>query len=481
LAGASILFDAKHHLYAWSFVGASPVTPADCLSMLKPFFQENRKTLLLALPLIAGQVSQMLLGLTDTLMIGRVGTVDLAAAAFANALLYLPLSFAIGLSIAVSIQVAHSFGRGRREQAGESLRNGLLIGAMLALVLTVSICLSVPFLGYLQPPEEVLAIVAPYLYWVGFSFLAMVPIMVLKGFAEAQSESWMVLWIQLGGVALNVFLNLIFIFGHLGLPAMGLTGAGIATCLARFATLGALMYYLFKSKRLAVALPAKWIQPWDRGECQALAKIACPISGQMLIEIGAFAAGAFLVGQFGAVALAAHQIAVTCATLTFMLPLGLAMAVTIRVGHAVSAQETERCQRIVVGAQQMGMAMMLCFALVYIFLGEFIAEGFTADPEVIALTVSILVIVAIFQVFDGIQVVSSGALRGMRDVNFPTGILFVCFWLVAIPGGAALGFYGGFGTLGMWMGLASGLGLAAVALSVRLWAIAGRSGRSIGH
>jgi MATE family multidrug resistance protein len=436
---------------------------------MSSLFQENRKTLALALPLIAGQLSQMLLGLTDTLMIGRVGTVDLAAAAFANALIYLPLSITFGLAIAVSIQVAHHFGSGQRALAGESLRHGLFISILLALFLGALVCLSIPFLGYLDPPEAVLALVPPYLYWVAISFLAMVPTMVVKSFAEAQSEPWMVLWIQLGGVVLNVFLNVIFIFGHLGVPPMGLTGAGIATCLSRFATVAALWYYLVKSRRLKVSLPKAWLKRLERAECWTLTKMTCPISGQLLIEIGAFTMGAFLIGQFGAVPLAAHQIAVTCASMTFMLPLGVAMAVTIRVGHAVSADEPLRCRRIVAGAQIMGMLIMLACALSYIFFGGLIARGFTLDVDVVALTASILMIVAIFQLFDGIQVISSAALRGMRDVNFPTFILFVCFWLVAIPMGAALGFVGEYGALGVWIGLATGLGLAAVALSLRLW------------
>ncbi|MDQ8193477.1 MATE family efflux transporter [Coraliomargarita sp. SDUM461004] len=432
-------------------------------------FQENRKTLLLALPLIAGQLSQMLLGLTDTLMVGRVGTVDLAAAAFGNALLHLPFSFAIGLSIAVSIQVAHWFGRGQLRDAGEALRNGLFISVLLAIALMALVCFSIPFLGYLDPPDAVLAIVPPYLYWIGFSFLAMVPTMVIKSFAEAQSEPWMVLWIQLGGVVLNIALNAIFIFGYLGMPSMGLTGAGVATCLARFITLGALFYYLFNSRRLAAALPPLWWRRPERTECRALTKMASPLSGQLLIEIGAFTVSAFLIGQFGATALAAHQIALTCAMTTFMLPLGLSMAVTIRVSHAVSAAQALRCRQIVLGAQCMGIMIMLSCALVYVFLGDRIAAGFTEDLEVVRVTVSILAVVAIFQLLDGIQVISGAALRGMRDVNFPTGILFACFWLIAIPLGAVLGFWASFGALGIWSGLAIGLALASVALSIRLW------------
>jgi MATE family multidrug resistance protein len=297
----------------------------------------------------------------------------------------------------------------------------------------------------------------------------MVPTMVIKGFAEAQSQPWTVLWIQLGGVALNVVLNAILIFGYLGFPAMGLTGAGIATCIARFATLIMLWYYLLGSHRLAASLPPIWLKRLDRVECRTLALLASPVGGQLLIEMGAFAFGALMIGRFGAIPLAAHQVAITCAATTFMLPLGLAMAVTIRVGHAMSAGESARARTLLMGAQLIGMLIMVVCAVGYVFFGEPIAASFTTDAQVISLTASIFVIVAIFQLFDGIQVISGAALRGMRDVNSPTLILFVCFWLFAIPLGAGLGFVGGFGVIGVWIGLACGLGLAAVALSVRLW------------
>jgi MATE family multidrug resistance protein len=436
--------------------------------------KETRKTLALAIPLIAGQVSQMLLGLTDTLMIGRVGTVDLAAAALANALIFLPFSVAIGLAVAVSIQVAHHHGAGSLAAAGETLRNSLLLSLLLGAALALLVAASVPFLDYLKQPAEVTALVPPYLYWVGASFLAMVPTMVIKGFAEAQDQPWVAFWIQLAGVGLNVVLNFILIFGYLGVPALGLTGAGIATFLARVATVAGLWWYLKRSRRLAPSIPKRWLQRPAAAECRSLIKIATPISAQMLIEIGAFTMCAFLIGRFGTVPLAAHQIAVTCAATTFMLPLGLAMAVTIRVGHAASAGDGLCCRSIVLGAQVLGLGMMTICALSYIFLGEYIGAAFSPDPAVIALTGSILMVVAILQVFDGVQVISSSGLRGLRDVNIPTGILFVCFWLIAIPFGGVLGFAGGFEAVGVWSGLAVGLALASVALSLRLKRLLGR-------
>ncbi len=435
---------------------------------MRALFKENKKTLALALPLIVGQVSQMLLGLTDTVMIGRVGTVDLAAAAFANTIAYFSFSVAIGLAVAVSVQVSHGHGETKCGQSAKSLSNGLFLAFLTGISLAILIAVSIPFLHLLKQPEDVTAIVPPYLYWIGASFIPMVPSLVIKSFAEAKNQPWVAFWIQLGGVFLNIFFNYILIFGNWGAPALGLTGAGIATFLARIITLWALWYYLIKSKRLAQDRPTTWIKKIDKSECFNLIRISCPVTTQLLTEIGSFAVGALLIGQFGSVPLAAHQIAVTCAATTFMLPLGLSMAVTIRVGHSIGSGQRKRCNRIIIEAHIVALIMMLACACSYILFGDAIARAFTPDLKVVTLVATLFPIVAMFQLFDGIQVISMAALRGIKDVNIPTAITFTSFWLFAIPGGALLAFKFGFQTSGIWIGLASGLSLAAIALTFRL-------------
>lgn len=422
----------------------------------------------LAFPIIGGQVSQMLLGLADTLMIGRLGTVELAAAALVNVLFYFPFVLAIGWFAAVSVQISHAHGGDRHAEAAESFRNGLLVSGIMGLVLAASLFVILPFLPYLRQPPEVTAMTPPYLAWVALSLITLVPAMTIKSFAEAKNHPWAVLWIMLAGVALNVLLNYILIFGNLGAPALGLAGAGLATFIARALTLVGLWYYLKHSKRLAPSRPTRWLAPLNWRECRSTLKIACPISGQLSLEFGAFAVAALLIGQFGPVALASHQIAITCASFTFMLPLGLAMAVTIRVAHSLGKGSGAQCRNILIGAHGTTLLMMSVCALVFILGGDQIAAAFTTDPAVITLTGSLLIVVALFQVFDGTQIISMSALRGMRDVNRPTGIIFFCFWVIGIPLGAALGFPGQMGALGLWIGLAIGLAFAALILSLRL-------------
>lgn len=187
------------------------------------------------------------------------------------------------------------------------------------------------------------------------------------------------------------------------------------------------------------------------------------------MEFGAFAATALLIGQFGSAPLAAHQITLTCAAFTFMIPLGMSMAVTIRVGHAIGAKESARCRRIVIGAHASTFLIMGITALIFVTLGSEIASAFSDDSQVIAITIQLLMLAAAFQVFDGAQVISMGALRGIQDVNIPTGIVFVSFWVIGIPTGCVLAFQNAMSALGLWIGLTLGLAIASVVLTFRLF------------
>lgn len=431
-------------------------------------FKENNKTLILATPIIAGQLSQMLLGLVDTLMIGRLGTVELAAAAFVNVLFFLAFVPAIGLFAAVSVQVSHAYGANRQEASAESFRNGFLLSVIIGVALGSLLLSIVPFLGWFRQPAEVVSITPPYLIWVALSLIPIVPAMTIKSFAESRNHPWAVFWILLAGVTLNVLLNYAFIFGKLGSPVFGLPGAGAATFIARALSMAGVFLYLMRARSMAPARPEKWLKPLNRAECRTTLRIATPIAGQLSLEIGAFTIVALLMGQFGAVSLASHQIALTCASFTFMLPLGLSMAVTIRVGHCLGRGAFDQCRELLIGAHGTTFLMMSACALAYIAAGERIAAAFSADPAVVALTSLLLIVVAFFQIFDGIQIISISALRALRDVNIPTGIVFACFWIFGIPLGAFLAFPAGVGPQGLWMGIALGLTLAALTLTVRL-------------
>ncbi len=435
---------------------------------MKAYLKENKVTLALATPIMAGQLGQMLLGLADTLMIGRVGTVELAAAAFVNVLFHIPIVLAIGLTAAISVQVSHAHGAKDDAAAAQAVRHGMILSIVCAFIMTALLVGVIPVLHIFRQPPEIVAIIPSYLIWVALSIIPMVPTFVFKSFAESKNHPWPIFWIMIAGVALNVVLNYLLIFGHGGFPAMGLTGAGIATFIARCVTCLAVWIYIRGSATLAASRPQQWWCRLEKARSLALLKMATPISGQVLMEFGAFAMATLLVGQFGSSALAAHQIALTCAATTFMLPLGLSMALTIRVGHTLGAGEKDRCWRVILSAYATALLVMVAAGVLFITCREWIAGGFSQDPEVVTIASSLLIITAAFQIFDAGQIMSMGALRGLKDVNIPTAIVFASCWLVGLPLGTWLAFGLGHETVGQWWGLAAGLALTAIALSIRL-------------
>ncbi|MEM8867619.1 MAG: MATE family efflux transporter [Verrucomicrobiota bacterium] len=435
---------------------------------MQALLKENKRTFYLATPIIVGHLSQMLVGLADTMMIGRVGTDELAAVAFVNVLFNFPFVVGIGIFAATSVLVSHAHGENSLVKAADSLRHATLISVVVGLGLALLLLSTTPFLHLFGQSEAVIALAPDYLFWIALSLIPILPAQTIKSFAEAKDHPWPVLWIMLSGVLINIVLNYILIFGHFGAPALGLEGAGIASFCSRLVVLVAVVLYLLKSKRLAPSRPTRWLAPLRLPQSWALARIAAPISGQLTLEFGAFAYGALLIGSFGSAPLAAHQIAITCAALSFMLPLGLAMAVTIRVGHTIGANEYHRCRTLISAAQLTTFVMMSLTALLFVTAGDAIANLFTTDTEVITLAASLFIVVAFFQMVDGFQVIAMGALRGLHDVNWPTLLLFASFWLFGLPIGTIMAIPLKMGALGVWIGIAIGIAAAAFALSWRL-------------
>ena len=425
-------------------------------------FRELRTTLLLALPIAAGHLGQILLGVTDSLMIGRLGPVPLAASAFAGTFFSLVYVTAIGLLTAVSVRTAHAHGAARPREAGEVLRHGLFLAAVLSVGLGAVIQAVSHHLARFGQPPEVAAAAPAFLTLIGWSLVPGLLFTAVKNACEALDRPWTPLLWVLAGVGLNVLLNWILIYGHLGFPALGLAGSGWATLLSRTALFAGLALHLHRSRALAAARPARWFGPLVRVELRAQLRLGLPVSAQLLFEVGLFSIAGLFMGWFGTVPLAAHQIALSCASTAFMCPLAIAVALSIRLGRMRGAGEPHRLRTIGLGGIGAGAAIMGVFAGVFITLGRPIAALFIADPAVIALAARLLVVAAVFQLFDGTQVTASGALRGLADVRWPTAITFAGYWLLALPAAWIAGFKLHFGPVGVWAGLA--LGLAACAL-----------------
>lgn len=431
--------------------------------------QELRATLALALPLIAGQLSHMLIGLSDTAMIGRLGVIDLGAATFANTLLLVPLILGLGLLSAVSVRVAQACGAGQPADAEEALRHGTGLALIMGLATISAILLLLPALAWFRQPQEVTERVPSYLLLSALSLLPAFLSMAWKNFADALNHPWPAFWILFGGVLLNIALNALLIWGYWGFPALGLEGAGWASLIARSLTALTLFVWLLRSRHLRHWLPPDWLKAYRPAAFRRLLSIGTPASLHMLTEIGAFAMASLLIGTLGVTALAAHQIALTCISTTFMVPFGLSMAMTVRVGQLIGAEQRQRLHRTLVGGLGFAVGFMSLTMLTFLLAGHGLAAVFVQDAEVIALAASLLAIAGLFQLFDGVQVVSTGALRGINDVRWPALTAFVAYWIIAMPLGWLLGFRLDMGAPGLWLSLAAGLAVAAVVLGRRAW------------
>ena len=438
------------------------------MPLLAQSFSENRRTLALASPIIAGFVGQMLMGWADTIMVGRVGVVPLAACAFANTVLAVPFVFGFAVLSSVSVRASLAFGGGRTRMPGEALRAGLVIGSILGICVVSTIHAALPLLPWLGQGPEINAACRNFLILCAWSSVPVFVTTVTKNFCEALSRPWVPFWIVIAGVSLNVGLNWILIYGNLGAPAMGLDGAGVATLVARIAVAATIVVYMLLAPALKENLPADWLANGLFAEIRRLLAIGLPSGGMHLAEMSGFAFGSLMMGWLGAEALAAHQIAITCAATTFMIPLGLSQAVSVRIGQARGAGETGRYLPIVFGAFGVTVLFMAIFAVAFMSAGAAIAEWFVANTAVASLAAQLLLVAGFFQIFDGVQITSSGALRGFEDTRAPMFIGMLSYWLVALPVSYLSAFKLGFGPQGIWFGFLTGLALAAAALVARL-------------
>ncbi len=429
--------------------------------------RELRPTLALALPIVVGQVSQMLIGLTDNFFIGRVGRAPLAAAAFTHGVFGIFYIVGIGLLLGAGVYAARDHGAGDEIGCAAWLRHGralaLAVG-LSAFALLAVLSTQLPRLG--QPPE-VIAIVRPFFFLIAASFVPALVFQVQRQFAESLGRPWVPMLIILADVALNAVLNWILVFGHLGFPALGLIGSGWATLVARTAAVVALAAWLRLAPEFARVRAAPWTG-WERARFAELLRLGGPASGMLLFEAGAFSAASLMMGWLGTVPLAAHQVALGFAALTFMCPLGLSIAVSLRISRARGEGRLEALRPIGFGALGAGLGLMLLFALLFATAGGIFTAAVTPDAEVATLAARLLLVAAVFQLFDGGQVISVGALRGLTDVRVPGVITFIAYWVIALPAGYGLAFHTPLGALGVWSGLALGLGCAAVLLVWRL-------------
>lgn len=430
---------------------------------------ESKITLRLALPLMIGQLSQMLLGVADTFMVGQLGVTELATLTFVNSLFYLPFVFSIGLLTCISVHTSHSRGAGDPTAARRSCRNGVYLAIAVSLFFLGLSLLLLPYLDRFGQPPHVVIISRSYFTILMVSLVPALISLALKNHADALDRPWPPFWIFLGGVLFNILLNWLLIYGKWGCPALGMNGAAWATLISRVLIMLALFFWLETSVILRDWVPFSWFRKPQKSDLIAHAKIGLPASFQMLCEVGAFSAAGFMIGHFGEVPMAAHQIAITCASSAFMIPLGLAMALTVRTGAVAGAGETNRLLAVVRSGWLLATGFGLLNASAFFFAGSYWAGQFTEDKQVISSAVALLVIVGVFQIFDSVQVASASMLRGLHDTRVPALMGFVAYWLVGLPVAWWLSDSCAWQARGVWWGLAAGLFVACMTLGPRLW------------
>ncbi|QTN39943.1 MATE family efflux transporter [Cryomorphaceae bacterium] len=425
------------------------------------------KNLKLAYPVMLSQLGHIMVGVADSVMVGRLGTEPLAAAAFGNSIWIVIFVVGYGISQAVTPIIARAHAEKQFRMIGSMLRHTLALNLIVTVILGALMFAAWPFLGSLDQEPQVMKLAYPYLSIITWSFLPLMIFQAFRQFMEGLSHTFQPMLISLSANFLNVGLNWLLIYGNWGFPELGLNGAGIATLISRSLMVVGIGYYLWKSNLFRPFRPYFFAMPWRRDFFGRLLQLGIPTSLQMLFEVGAFVIAAIWIGQISAEALAAHQIALNLASISFMLASGMAAAATIRVGNQRGLKDRHNLRNAAFSALILATLFMGTAGILFATAGEPLARLYIDELPVIESASALLLIAAIFQLSDGAQVVTLGALRGLEDVRIPTVITLFAYWIIGIPLGYYLAFSEGLNEQGIWYGLAAGLTVSAVLLFMR--------------
>jgi len=415
------------------------------------------------------QLGQVAVGIADSLMVGRLGTEALAAVALANSIFYVFVLFGIGLAYGMTPLVAEADGRKNTKETGQLLTDGFWVVMTSAVILVLIMMLIIPGFDYLGQDPAIIPKARGYFLIVVFSFLPFMAFQSFRMLAEGMSDTKMAMTITLVCNGLNIVLNALLIYGYWGLPAMGIYGAALASLITRILMAVWMIYYVYSHRRFEHLPKSLRFMHVSFQRMRKILNLGLPTGLQYIFEVTAFSIAAIIVGQISATALAAHQIAISVASVSYIVASGISAAALVRVGNQLGEQNFENL-RLASNTLFMMTLGWMAFSGIAIFLGRFFLPSlFSFDPEVIQLTAGLLLIAVFFQLSDGIQVVSLGALRGMKDVKIPTFITFVAYWLMALPLGWLLGVHFNLGAYGVWYGLATGLTTAALLLIFRFY------------
>ncbi|MCF1713022.1 MATE family efflux transporter [Flavihumibacter sp. RY-1] len=430
--------------------------------------QEAKQTIQLAFPIVIGELAQMALHIIDTAMVGAISYKQLAAASLVINAMGIPFVIGIGMTISVSQMVSMAHGRRDSQLVSHYLFNGFFLCALTALLISFVLIGSRGILHHLGQDPEVVEYALPFMKLMGLSIIPMLLFMTLKQFTDGLEYTKTAMMLSLAGMPINIFLNWLLIYGNWGFPRLELLGAGWSTLITRslLFIIQAIIILRHKTFRRYIAVSSRQWKLKSR-TLRELLYIGIPSSLQVGMEAGAFAVSGIIIGTLGAVAQASHQIALSTASFTFMVSMGLAQAGSIRVSNAYGRRNWTKIS--VIGRSTLLTALVygcICAVSFVVFRNQ-IPLLFNKNEDVLALAATLLLFAGLFQISDSTQAIGAGLLRGIKDVKTPTVLIGIAYWVIGLPLGYLLGFYFDMGARGMWIGLIAGLTFASLFLIAR--------------
>ncbi len=443
---------------------------------MNKYFKEFRYNFNLAIPVIAGMVGHTLVSVVDNIFVGQLGSAELAAVSLGNSFVFIGMSIGIGFSTAITPIIAEFDAQKNIEKGRSAFQNGLALCTILGFALFFLLVAAKPLLRFMNQPEDVVKLAIPFLDIVGFSLVPLIVFQAYKQFADGMSETKYSMFATIIGNVINIVINALLVFGLLGFPKLGIVGSAIGTLVARIFMVLYMHYILAKKEKFKPYFTRFGWQSFEKGMAKKIIALGIPSSMQMFFEVALFTGAIWLSGMIGTTSQAANQIALSLASITFMFAMGLSVAAMVRVANQKGVQDYKKLHTVAHSIFLMAIILELIFALLFMIGHDFFPKLFVNletqatlhdTAEVIGIASKLIFVAAFFQLFDGMQVVVLGALRGMQDVKIPTVITFIAYWIIGFPVSIYLGKYTNLGAVGVWIGLLAGLGAASILLYIR--------------
>jgi len=443
---------------------------------LNQYTKEFKTNLKLSGPVIMGLLGHTFVAFADNIMVGQLGTAELAAVSLGNSFVFIAMSLGIGFSTAITPLVAESDGANDVKAGRSALKHGLVLCTILGFALFGMILLMKPLMHHMNQPQEVVELALPYLDVVAFSLIPLVIFQAFKQFSEGLSQTKYPMYATIVSNVVNITLNYLLIFGSFGFPKMGIVGAGIGTLISRIVMVVMIWYQLSSRKKFHDYVTHFNFRLLELAKLKHILKLGFPSALQFFFEVAIFTSAIWLSGVLGKNAQAANQIALNLSSMTYMVGMGLGVVAMIRVGNQKGLKDYFNLRRIAQSVFLLTLFFEIIFAIFFLFGRDFLPTIYldTTDVvnqldniEVITLGAELLLIAAFFQISDGLQVAILGALRGLQDVNIPTLLIFIAYWVVGFPLCYYLGLHTALKSVGIWIGLLAGLSASALLLYLR--------------